>query len=198
VFKIWPFLVRDPSIALIVEYKKVPGAKVGEMNMKLVILGAGGYGRTIKDIVEQEKEYTKTFILDDSFEEEKNRTSNFKNFIDSETDFYPAFGNNELRLRWIEKILSFNGRVTSIISSHAYISPTVQIGTGSSVLPNACVGTNTIIGSGVIVNMGALIDHDCLIDDGVHIAPGAIVKGQNHILRCEKVESGVVIERTNK
>ena len=165
--------------------------------MKLVILGAGGYGRTIKDIAEQEKEFTKIILLDDSYKEEKNRTSSFINFIDNDTDFYPAFGNNEFRLRWIEKILSANGRVASIISSHAYVSPTAQIGIGNVVLPNACIGTNTIIGSGVIVNMGALIDHDCLIDDGAHVAPGAIVKGGNHISRCKKIESGVVIERAD-
>lgn len=48
---------------------------------------------------------------------------------------------------------------------------------------------------GCIINIGAIVDHDCILEPGVHIAPGVIVKGENHVPSCEKIESGVVLER---
>ena len=49
-------------------------------------------------------------------------------------------------------------------------------------------------GNGCIVNIGALVDHDTVLEEGVHLAPGAIVKALNRIPAGSKIESGVVIQ----
>lgn len=46
----------------------------------------------------------------------------------------------------------------------------------------------------MIFDSASIIDHSCVIEDGVHICLGAIVKAENRIPRCMKVEAGVVIE----
>lgn len=38
-----------------------------------------------------------------------------------------------------------------------------------------------------------MIDHGCIIEAGVHVCPGAIVKGEKHITGLTKIEAGGVI-----
>ena len=57
----------------------------------------------------------------------------------------------------------------------------------------AVVNTDVTLETGCIINIGALVDHDCVIGQGSHLAPGAIVKAENRIPACTKIESGVVI-----
>ena len=46
-----------------------------------------------------------------------------------------------------------------------------------------------------ILNLGAIVDHGCIIEEGVHICLGAIVKGENRVEKCSKIEAGEVVER---
>lgn len=164
--------------------------------MKLVILGAGGYGHTIKDIAEQSGKYSKIIILDDSMGEGISGALNdYSEYIGDDSEFYPAFGNNEFRCSWLHKLEEAGAKVATVIHESAYISPTVSIGKGVAVLPRAIVNTGVKVGDACIVNIGAIVDHDTVLEQGVHVAPGAIVKGSNVIPFFTKVESGAVIER---
>lgn len=161
--------------------------------MRLVILGAGGYGRTIADLAEQSKRYSEIVFLDDNDINAAGKCSEAENYIDTDTEIYPAFGNNELRMKWIRFLTEKNAEICSLVHSSAYVSPTAILGKGTVVLPNASIGTNAVIGMGCIINMNAAVDHDCLIEDGVHICLGAIVKAGIHIQGNIKVEAGAVI-----
>lgn len=158
--------------------------------VKLIILGFGGYGRTVADVATQ-LGYEVTF-LDDSFPECP--LSSFKTFISDDTNFIPAFGNNDFRLEWVEKIRVAGGRLATLIHPTAYISSTVLVNEGSVVLPYAIINTETVVERGCIINLGAIIDHGCVIEEGCHICLGAIVKGENRIERLTKIEAGEVIE----
>ena len=61
-------------------------------------------------------------------------------------------------------------------------------------LPHAVVNTNCVVKSGCIVNCGAIVDHGCVLEEGVHICLGAIVKAENLIPRCMKIEAGEVVQ----
>jgi len=162
---------------------------------KLLILGAGGYGKTICDLARQTGDYEKIAFLDDSRIDPSvlGVCGDYPMFADENTEMYPAFGNNESRMHWLELLEDEGIPVASLVHPKAYVSPTAHIGTGSVVLPMAVVNTDVWIGSGCIINIGALVDHDCVISDGVHLAPGAIVKAGNRIPAGMKVESGCVI-----
>lgn len=159
--------------------------------MRLVILGAGGYGRTVADIAEQ-LGYEDIIVLDDALEGKG--LSTFTQYIDVDTVFVPAFGNDEFRMKWIDSILAAGGRLATIIHSSAYVSPKAQIGQGTVILPGAVINTETKIGKGCIINIGALIDHGNMIGEGCHICCGAVIKAENVIPPKTKVEAGTVIE----
>ena len=159
--------------------------------MRLVILGAGGYGRTVADVAEQ-LGYEGIIVLDDALEGKGLAT--FANYISDDTEFIPAFGNNEFRMKWIDSILDAGGRLATIIHPSAYVSPKAHIGMGIVILPGSVINTNTKIGNGCIINIGALIDHSNIIGEGCHICCGAIIKAENVIPPKTKIEAGTVIE----
>ena len=158
---------------------------------KLVILGAGGYGHTVKDIAEQ-LGYEIIAVLDDSLS--ASLLSSFGKYIGDDVEFIVAFGNNEFRLQWCERILQSGGRLATLIHPTAYVSPQAQIESGTVVLPKAVINQGTKVGKGCIINLGAIVDHGCIIEEGVHICLGAIVKGKNRIKTLTKIEAGEVVE----
>ena len=64
--------------------------------MRLVIIGAGGYGRTVADVANQMGSYEEILFLDDKSEDAVGKCEEFTLFADQNTVFYPAFGNNLL------------------------------------------------------------------------------------------------------
>ena len=71
---------------------------------RLVILGFGGYGKTIEDVVLSGKLFDEIIFLDDKSTDGRvaGKCTDYVNFIDENTWFYPAFGNNNLRVEWIQ------------------------------------------------------------------------------------------------
>lgn len=161
---------------------------------RLVILGFGGYGRTVKDVAEQ-LGYS-TIVLDDA--DPAHPLSSIQSYINPTTSFIPAFGNNAFRMEWINRIEENGGNLATLIHPTAYVSPTAAISPGTVILPHAIVNTDVVINRGCIINLGAIVDHGCIIEEGVHICLGAIVKGENRIEKCSKIEAGEVVERGSR
>lgn len=158
---------------------------------QLVVLGSGGYGHTVADVAEQ-LGYNILF-LDDSLPGYE--LSTFSSYIDDHTEFIPAFGNNEFRLSWCNRITQSGAELATLIHPTAYVSPKASIAPGTVILPHAIVNTDSVINRGSIVNLGSIVDHGCIIEEGVHVCMGAIVKGENRIQRLSKIEAGEVVER---
>ena len=164
--------------------------------MKLVIIGAGGYGQTVSDVAAQSGKYEKIVFLDDNkiADDVVGKCADFEKFICADTEIYPAFGNNEARLSFIEKLEEKGANIPVIIHKTAYVSPRATLEKGTVVLPKAMINTDTVIEKGCIINCGAIVDHGCVIENGVHVCLGAIVKAENRIPAFMKVEAGQVIE----
>ncbi len=163
---------------------------------QLIILGAGGYGKTVADLAAQLNLYENIAFLDDGSNppEVLGNCEAFRDFAAVDTQMVPAFGNNGLRLHWLKTLLDANIDVPTLVHPRAYVSPRATLGRGTVVLPMAVVNTGVRVGEGCIVNIGALIDHDTVVEPGVHLAPGAIVKAENRIPAGSKIDSGRVIE----
>lgn len=165
------------------------------MGYRLIILGAGGYGRTVADVAVQTGAYNKTLFLDDNSKAEDviGKCADFSAYADENTIFYPAFGNNEGRVEWMKRLTENGCRVATIVHPTAYVSPTVRISDGNAILPYAIVNTGCELKIGCIVNCGAIVDHGCVLEEGVHVCLGAIVKAENRIPRCMKIEAGEIV-----
>ena len=163
---------------------------------RLMILGAGGYGKTIADVAAQLGCYERIGFLDDNSTDGcvLGKCMDYLGFADGHTAFYPAFGNNGVRMQWLSRLLEAELSVPTLVHPRAYVSPTASLGVGTMVLPMAVVNTGVTVEKGCIINIGTLIDHDSVIGEGTHLAPGAIVKAENRIPSMWKLNSGEVVE----
>lgn len=165
--------------------------------MNLIILGAGGFGKVVEDVASNLNKYEKIYFLDDNshLDNVVGKLDDYQKYFNNNTEFFVAFGNNDSRLKWIQKLKEGHCKVATLISSDAYISQKSLIGDGTILLPKCVVNTDTTIGEGCILNIGSLIDHNVVIKDGVHICLGAIVKANNVVPKLYKLEAGQIIER---
>lgn len=163
--------------------------------MRLIILGAGGHGKVVADLARQTGQYEKIFFLDDNSQDAEvlGKCSQYLEFQSADTEMYPAFGNNTVRIQWENKLLESGIRLAKIIHPLAYVSPLAEVASGCVVMPYAVVNTGTKIRKACIINIGAMVDHDCILEEGCHLAPGAIVKGENHLSEGTKIDSGKVV-----
>jgi len=167
--------------------------------MRLVILGAGGLAKTLADVATQANTYQEIIFLDDNPNAKniKGTCADFIKFKDENTAMFPAFGNNEVRLKWLDILLNAGVNVPSFIHPSAYVSPTAKLGLATVVLPKAVINTNCRLERGCIMNCASVLDHDCILEEGIHLSVGAIVKAENHLPAKMKVEAGeIILNRT--
>ena len=146
----------------------------------------------VADIAAQLGRYDNICFLDDGGSPDA--LGKCEDFAKFDGEFYPAFGNNALRLDWLTRLSAIGKKVATIVHPTAYVSPTAVLGRGVTVLPHAAVGSFTKVLDGCIINMRATVDHNCTIGAGCHICLGAIVKADNHLPDGIKIEAGQVVE----
>lgn len=160
------------------------------MNKGLLILGAGQYGRLLKEIAEATKEYGDIAFLDDlSSDGVIGKMEDYPLFTDQYQDAVVAIGNPEFRLSWLKKIEQFYN-IPVIIHPSAYISPSAVIGKGSIIEPLAVVHTAVVIGEGCIISAGAIINHNSLLKKGVHCDCGCVIPARSIIEKKRKIVQG--------
>ena len=165
--------------------------------MKLMILGAGKYGREIEDVANQMGRFGQIDFLDDfsTWERVVGKCGDFPKFQSEDTVFFVAFGDNEMRSNWLRRLFDAGAPVINIIHPTAYISPTAALGRGVAILPKALVNSYCVIGDGCMINSGAIVDHDTTIGDFAHVFVGAIVRADNRVPPMTKIAPGALVER---
>lgn len=164
------------------------------MNNNLLIIGAGGHGRVVREAAEALKIYNKIDFLDDNSELAIGKFEEYEKVIDEYKYAFVALGNPELRSIWFEKLSKLYS-IPTIIHPTAYVSPSAQIGTGCYVGAKAVINTRVVIKNGCIIGIGALIDHDSVVEEYSYINTGAIVKAGSKVDRFTKVDEGKVYFR---
>lgn len=163
------------------------------MNKNLLIIGAGGHGRVVKETAEAMNSFEKIDFLDDNSQATIGKCKDYKFFINEYAYAFVAFGNNELRKKWVEELIETGFHLPVLIHPTAYISPSAKIGLGSIICAKAVVNTNVDIDKGCIISIGALVDHDSFINEYSHINSGAIVKAGSRVEeRFTKIDAGLI------
>ena len=164
------------------------------MKDKLVILGAGGHGRVARDVALL-CGYKTVVFLDDAERDDvetAGKTSEYGKFVD-EYDFFVALGDNKIRERITDTLVSGKANVVSLIHPSAILGMDVKIGNGTIVMAGAVVNTGAVLGNGVIVNTASSVDHDNVLDDFCHVAVGVHLAGTVKIGKCAFVGAGSVV-----
>ena len=166
----------------------------------LLILGAGGFGRTVREMTLNMGKWDRVLCLDDSSRQEYviGKCADYVRFREEFDEAFPAFGDNAFRLEWVDLLLAAGYRVPVIVHPTAFVSPSAQLGAGTIVMQNAVVNTDTTVGRACLINCGAVVDHDNQLAEGVHVGLGAVIKACCKLKPCRKVEAGTVIKSTRQ
>lgn len=152
------------------------------MSKRLLILGAGGYGRTVAEAAFMTQEWVIVHFLDDAYVE-----GDAANIVDNLDQIEAlaanydgvlcAIGNNKIRVLALKRLMSIGVIPATVIHPRAYVSPRASVGVGTTVMAGAVIGPNARVGQGCILNANATADHDSVMHDYAHLGVGVAIAG---------------------
>ncbi|MFY0631388.1 MAG: NeuD/PglB/VioB family sugar acetyltransferase [Flavobacteriaceae bacterium] len=155
---------------------------------KVAIIGYSGHGYVISDIAISVglnlKFYTEKHELNKNpygldylgFELDKSFFNNIENI-----EFILGLGNNEIRRKVYNLLISKRVNVLNVVDSSSLISKNSFIGKGNFISRGVIINALAKVGNACILNTGCIIEHECVLGDAVHIAPGAVLAGNVNV-----------------
>ncbi len=183
----------------------------------LIIVGAGGYAKSVLDSLDYMNFHMVGFLDDVKVMETEhlgypilgNAVENLpepEKFV-----YFIAIGNNAKRKRWFDVLKAHHLSLINVIDRSAIISTHTTIGEGCFIGKLAVVNSGASIGDDTVVNTRASVEHGCIIgnhvnlstcttlngdvqvEEGCFVGSGAVVNGQVVIHEWSLVGSGSVV-----
>jgi sugar O-acyltransferase (sialic acid O-acetyltransferase NeuD family) len=173
--------------------------------MKIVILGAGGQGHVVADIIRAGVRVAGDSVVLTGFLDDRPGLAGTRvadvpvlgtlaeiGSVPADA-FVVAIGDNATRSR-VSRECHLAGRtLVSVLHPHSSVAHDVDIGEGAMLSAGAVVVTAARIGRGVILNTGCTVDHHTAIGDFAHIAPGVHIGGEVSIGQETLLGIGAVV-----
>lgn len=152
--------------------------------MKLLIIGAGGFGREVAWTASEAGFEVAGFCDDNPSAASRAGVAPFLGAVEAAAPavadgcgFIVAVGDNAVRRELFRRAERCGLVPASVVSPAAVVAPSVSMGRGCYIGPRAVVSVGAAIGDGAIVNNLASIGHDSSIGDFAQVCPGAAVSG---------------------
>lgn len=168
------------------------------MTDKLLLVGAGGLGRTVLEHVIHKYDCA---FLDDGYEvgteicgvKVVGRLSDLGHLFSKYRLLLVTIGNNDVRKKIMTEALEIGYELISAICQSSYISPFSKIGKGCIILNNVCIQNGSVVGEGVILNPGVEIHHDSRVDDYVLIYTNSVIRTGARVKSNVKIGSNCTV-----
>lgn len=162
----------------------------------VVIIGAGGHGREVAEILRHQIHAGETLQLLGFIDENSallgqsidglpvlGNWSWFTRGGRPEVAVICAVGTPSVCQRFVQRAVDLGLPFVSAISPLAAISPRAHVGQGVTIFPRVVINTGAFLGDHCIVNVAATVSHDahvgryCNINPGAHLA-GSVTVGE--------------------
>lgn len=162
--------------------------------MNLLILGAGGYGHTVKEIAEKIGIFDQISFLDDNptVTEAIDIFENAPRYKNQFPCAYPAIGNCKRRAELIDFLEKESFQVPRLIHPSVTVSPSSTVESGVIIEANATINAMAQIKKGCIISSNALIDRGAFVSEAVHVDSSATVAKDCFVPPLTKIDSGTV------
>lgn len=165
--------------------------------MDVIILGAGGHGRVVLDILTQARSHTPIGFLDNNPALHGRRIDGLP--VIGDTSRLPdmfrqgvrgaviAVGDNGIRRGMGNLLERQDIEIVNAIHPSAQLARSVSLGKGVVIAAGVVVCAHCQIGDYAILNSGCIIDHESMVGTAAHVCPGVRLAG--HVT----IESGVFV-----
>lgn len=175
-----------------------PLSLITEPLPRVVIVGAGGHGRVVLDILVQARRHHVVAFLDSNRELHGRRMDGVPVLGDLNALAHfrrehniagaiVAIGDNGVRRAFADRIESMGIELINAIHPSANLARNVTLGRNVVVAAGAVVCAHCQIGDSVILNTGCIVDHETMVGTAAHVCPGARIAGR------VTIESGAFI-----
>ena len=170
---------------------------------KIILIGAGGHAKTCIDVIEQQKKYKISFLLDTKIKKKillKYKILSEQKFANSKKNVKHIFvsigqiKNSKIREIKFNKFKKLGFNFPIIKSPNAYVSKNCSIKEGTLIAHGCIVNSGVIVGHNTILNNRSLLDHDVVVGNNCHISTGAILNGNVKIGSNTFIGSGTIIK----
>lgn len=148
----------------------------------LLIIGAGGYGKLVKELAELNG-YEKIDFLDDNAPEAIGGVDEIGDLEGKYDGSIVAIGNPEIRGR-----IKIQKPIT-LIHPSAVVSKSAVIGAGCVIEARAVVSSNAEVKRGSFVCAGAIVNHNSVVGEFAQLDCNAVVACENYVPNGYKVHS---------
>ena len=160
--------------------------------MQVLIIGAGGHGRVVLEILRSGGKYEPIGFIDSAPALAGTRVGGLPvfgaNHLLSKVrqqqkvrHAIVAIGDNRVRPRYAAMLREQGWELISAIHPAASIAKTAALGTNVVIASQSAVCNEARIGDSCILNTGCVVDHECELAEAVHVCPRAALAGR---VRC--------------
>jgi sugar O-acyltransferase (sialic acid O-acetyltransferase NeuD family) len=192
-----------------------PAVRPATASKRILIVGAGGFGRAVAEAVMAGGQWEVAGFIDDRWPDAPpfgdiavlGRHTDLVSLTARADGAVVAVGDNRRRSELAQQVLATGLDLVSIVHPRAVVSPSATLGRGVIVMAAAVVGTLARLDDGALVNAGAVVDHDAHVERYAHVGIGATLGGgavlgagawlqQGGVLRTgQRVAAGTVVDR---
>lgn len=179
--------------------KNLTGLDIIKMKEKLLIVGAGGFGRvTLEHAI---KQYDCSFVDDGKPIGEDINGIKVVGGVEDLISLFAEYkkivlsiGNNAIREKVYKQAKEIGFDFPNIICKSAYISPFATVGEGCVVLNNVVVQNGSKVGNATILNPGVEVHHDSSVGSFCCIYTNSVVRTYAKVEDGVKLGSNVTIK----
>lgn len=168
--------------------------------MQIIIIGAGGHGKVVLDIVRAAGKYEPAGFVDSSADRAGKTIGGLPIF--GPANVLPklwqrgiraaivAIGDSRARQQYAALLREQRFELINAIHPTASVSRTAKLGRNIVIAAQAAVCTESRIDDSAILNTACVVDHECEVGEGAHICPGAHLAGRVRVGRSAWIGIG--------
>jgi sugar O-acyltransferase (sialic acid O-acetyltransferase NeuD family) len=171
---------------------------------KLVIIGAGGFGREVYDLSLNSVGYNDTFVVKGFLDDRDSILDGFLNYpsilssvenykINNNDVFICALGDGQLKQKYVDIIKQKGGSFISLIHNSSIVGKNTSIGEGCIITQNVNISCDLKIGDFVTLQPFTNISHDCIIGNYCHLNSFVVMGGGSSIGNFVTVHASSVL-----
>jgi UDP-perosamine 4-acetyltransferase len=156
--------------------------------MDVIIIGAGGHGKVVLDILRHSRRVRVAGFLDADESLAGARVAGVKvlgpvNLLaklrrKKIKTAVVAIGDNRTRAQYMNEVRAAGFTLLNAIHPKSVVSRSAKLGENVVIAAGAVVCAEADIGDGAIINTAAVVDHECRVGPAAHICPTAALAGR--------------------